>query len=335
MDIQGFMNDLALDTQSRETLRAYRQTLEKYEAFLRSRRLRVTQAKPSTIREFLQHMAENHGRLRGDQPSKATVAQRLAILSSFYEYLGRDSDGEVRNPVDRVKRPKVENNLPRAVERNVLTTLLTGIPNQRDVALLLTFLCSGLRLSELCSLDIETIVPRNIKLPNGKKELFGEGEVVGKGQKRRRVQFGAKALIAIKAYMRVVRKGVSEGPLFVSSRGTRISPRAIEHLLAKWCKRLGLPHIHPHQLRHSFATLNVDAGISVEALQSLLGHANPATCGRYFRVKRERCLREYFSVAEYLNRTAPELSPALFGTSAPLPHAQTTDDGSIATGEES
>jgi len=103
MDIQGFMNDLALDTQSRETLRAYRQTLEKYEAFLRSRRLRVTQAKPSTIREFLQHMAENHGRLRGDQPSKATVAQRLAILSSFYEYLGRDSDGEVRNPVDRVK----------------------------------------------------------------------------------------------------------------------------------------------------------------------------------------------------------------------------------------
>lgn len=93
--------------------------------------------------------------------------------------------------------------------------------------------------------------------------------------------------------------------LFLSQRRQRISGRAIQETVDKWCTKLGLEHIHVHQLRHSFATRNVNAGMSSTSLRELMGHANLNTTQRYFRVKPECLAREYFSAMEYLKDTSP------------------------------
>jgi site-specific recombinase XerC len=154
MNIQGFIANLASQTTSKETLRAYQQDLDKYEAFLRMKGLRVTQAKPSTITAFINHLTELHG----GALAPATVSRRLSVLSAYYEFLRNNFDGNIANPVQRVKRPKVNNEAFRAVDDNVLATLVDGITDIRDRAIVLLFVYSGLRLSELCQLNKDGIV---------------------------------------------------------------------------------------------------------------------------------------------------------------------------------
>src|SRR5512143_1571530 len=100
MNTAGFLSSLALQTSSSETLRAYRQTLERFESFLSDRRLRVTQVKRSTIAEFLSYLSEHKGRTTGESLAPATIARQLSIVSSYFDYLGDNSDGKIRNPVD-------------------------------------------------------------------------------------------------------------------------------------------------------------------------------------------------------------------------------------------
>jgi site-specific recombinase XerD len=301
MNINGFLTNLATQTSSTETLRAYRQDLEKYEAFLRLKGLRVTQAKPSTISEFINHLNDKNG----SALAPASVSRRLSVLSAFYEFLRNNSDGEIRNPVVRVKRPKVNNDLPRAVEDNVLATLIDGITDIRDKAIVLLFVYSGLRLSELCQLNKDTIVPRRRKAPDGTVQFFGVGEVLGKGRKRRQFMVGPTALQALGDYIKAHRMNDENQALFLSERHQRISSRSVQDIVDRWCKRLDVPHIHVHQLRHSFATRNVNAGMSAAVLQELLGHSQLSTSQRYFRVKPDRLMREYFSVMEYVRQTSP------------------------------
>jgi site-specific recombinase XerD len=305
MDIEGFLTAMAVQTKSKETMRAYSQTLTRFEAFLRERKLRVTQVKRSTIGDFVNYLSEHKGRTQDGSLAPATIARHLAILSSFYDYLADNSDGKIKNPVERIKRPKVSNNLPRAVDDLTLSTLIDGISDLRDRAVILTFIYSGLRLSELGQLNKDSIVSKKHSSAAGKVEYFGYGEVVGKGNKRRDFIVGPKALTAIGEYIRAYRLNDQFPALFLSSRRTRISSRAIQEVIDKWCKRLNLPHVHIHQLRHSFATRNINAGMPLSVLQSLLGHESPETTGRYFRVQSDRKIREYFSVMEYLGDTSP------------------------------
>jgi site-specific recombinase XerD len=301
MNIKSFLQYLATQTTSPETLRAYRQDLEKYETFLRAKGLRVNQAKPSTVTDFINDLTENHAGAH----APATVSRRLAVLSAFYEYLRENSNGNISNPVQSVKRPKVKNELPRAVDDNVLATLVDGMSDKRDKAIVLLFLYTGLRLSELRQLNKNTIVTRKRKLPDGAVEYFGTGEVVGKGRKRRQFLVGPKALKAVGEYIKEYRTKDNIPALFLSQRRQRISDRTIQEIVNNWCKKLGLGHIHIHQLRHSFATRNVNAGMSAAVLQELMGHSNLSTTQRYFRVKPERLSREYFSVMEYVRQCSP------------------------------
>lgn len=302
MNIDAFLS--SLNTSSKETLRAYRQELEKYQAFLRMKGLRVTQAKPITINEYVEFRKEHHGRLAGEFTTSATVGRWLSILSSYYDFLRDNSWGAIRNPVEIVKRPKVENDEPKAVEDHVLAALFEGITDKRDLAILLVFVYSGLRLNELAQLDKTTITARKHVLPNGQTEYYGEGQVVGKGRKRRTFIVGPKALRALRDYVREQRQQDGETALFTSNRDERISDRAIQHILNRWCKKLNLPHLHVHQLRHSFATRAVNAGMSAAVLQELMGHKNLKTTARYFRVKTERVKREYFGAMEFVNQTS-------------------------------
>jgi site-specific recombinase XerC len=306
MNVEGFLASLAVQTTSSETMRAYRQTLVRFEAFLHEKKLRVTQVKRSTVTEFINYLSEHKGRTAGAALAPATVARQLAILASYYGYLGDNSDGKIRNPVDWVKRPKVSNDVPRAVDDQTLATLIEGMADVRDKAMILTFIYSGLRLSELRQLNKDSITPRKRTSPEGKVAYYGYGEVVGKGSKRRDFRVGPKVLAALGKYIRTYRRMDDNNPaLFLSSRGTRISCRAIQQIADKWCKRLSLEHVNVHRLRHSFATRNVNAGMSLSVLQSLLGHANPDTTGRYFRIRSERKTREYFAVMEFIRQTAP------------------------------
>ncbi len=301
MNIQGFLDNLASQTSSEETLRAYRQDLSRFEAFLQAKGLRVTQAKPSTITEFINHLSIAHG----SPLAPATVARRLAVLSGFYEFLRDNANGTVTNPVQRVKRPKVNNDIPRAVEDDVLAKLVHGITDLRDKAIVLLFVYSGFRLAELCQLNKDTIVTRKRKLADGTFEYFGVGEVIGKGRKRRQFMVGPIAIKALRQYIKECRTKDSISALFLSQRHQRISSRTVQEVLEKWCKKLELPHLHIHQLRHSFATRNVNAGMSAAVLQTLLGHASLSTSQRYFRVKPERLSREYFAVMEFISKCSP------------------------------
>ncbi len=301
MNIDGFLTSLKTQTGSVETLRAYRQDLEKFEAFLRTKGMRVTQVKPSTVNEYIQHLADQ----RGQALAPATVARRLAVLSSFYDFLGANTDGKISNPVKSVKRPRVDNDLPRAIEDNVLVTLINGITDVRDKAIVLLFLYSGLRLSELRQLNKDTIVPRKRKAPDGTVQYFGTGQVIGKGRKQRKFMVGPAALEALGEYIRTCRASDNHPALFLSAHHKRISCRNIQDVLDRWCKRLGLPHAHIHQLRHSYATRNVNAGMSAAVLQELMGHSTQNTMQRYFRVKPDRLSREYFATMEFIRQTSP------------------------------
>ena len=205
-----------------------------------------------------------------------------------------------------MKRPKIQNDAPRAVDDHVLATLVNGITDVRDKAIVLLFIYSGLRLDELRQLDKTTIVTRKKTMPDGRKESYGYGAVVGKGRKHRNFIVGPAAVNALGTYIRECRRAADDKPaLFLSSRQARISSRAIQYIVAKWCKRLGITHIHIHQLRHSFATRSVNAGMSAVALQALLGHESLGTTQRYFRIKPQRLSREYFSVMEFVRETSP------------------------------
>jgi integrase/recombinase XerC len=306
MNVDSYLASLGLQTTSSETFRAYRQTLSRFEAFLRDRKLRVTQVKRSTVTEFMAYLTEHKGRTVGEALAPATVVRYLAVLSSYYDFLGDNSDGRIKNPVTRVKRPKIHNDEePRAVDDETLATLVDGITDVRDKAIVLVYLDSGLRLSELARLNRDSIVTRKRTSAKDVVESYGYAEVVGKGEKRRDVLIGPKAIIALREYIRTSRRNDQNPALFLSSHRKRISDRAIQHVLDRWCKRLGLQHIHVHQLRHSFATRNVNAGMSLSVLQSLLGHKYPATSGRYFRIRSDRKTREYFAVMEFIRDTSP------------------------------
>jgi site-specific recombinase XerD len=305
MNIDRFMESLTTQTASRETLRAYRQDLTRFANFLKTRGLCATQVKPTNINEFVKYISENRGRTVSSGLAPSTISRRLSVISAYYEWLGSEMESPLPNPVARIKRPKVRNERPRAVDDQTLATLVDGIDDERDKAIVLLLLYSGLRLSELRQLNKASITVRGRQMPAGSIQYFGSGEVVGKGSKRRSFLVGPKAMEAVATYVARSRMKDDLVPLFLSSRGQRLSSRAIQQIVQKWCHGLGLPHLHVHQLRHSFATRSVNAGMSAVVLQELMGHTNLTTTQRYFRIKPERLSREYFSVMEFVREFSP------------------------------
>jgi integrase/recombinase XerC len=303
MKIDSFIE--SLQTKSKETQRAYRQDLIRFQAFLKKKGLRTNQVKNSMIADFIRHLEDTKGRTVSDGLAPATIARHLSVIAAYYEWLRGDSDVAVRNPVERFRRPKVRNEKPRDVDDSILAKLVDGITDSRDRAIVLLFVYSGLRLSELGQLDKTTITLTKKTQPDGSFQYFGSGEVIGKGNKKRSFLVGPRAMQAVATYIAMERMTDDLPALFLSSRKTRLSNRAIQQVVDKWCKRLGVSHIHVHQLRHSYATRNVNAGMSAAVLQTLMGHKSLTTTQRYFTVKPERLSREYYSVMEFVREFSP------------------------------
>ena len=217
-----------------------------------------------------------------------TVQRRLAGARSFFDYLERE--GQIsHNPARGVKAPRPPRKLPQTLDLDQIARLL-DIPARdpvcsRDRAMLELMYSSGLRLAELTGLDIGGIDMRD-----------GLLRVTGKGRKTRILPVGRKAIDAVRAWMR--RRGELAAPgenaLFVGARGRRISASSVQSRLDYWARRAGLPgHVHPHMLRHSFATHMLESSGDLRAVQELLGHADISTTQVYTHLDFQHLARVY------------------------------------------
>ncbi len=245
-----------------------------------------------TIREFL-------GSLYRRSNKKSSAARKLAALRSFMKYLCLQ--GAINaNPARIVASPKLESRLPETMTLEGVAGLVEAPDTdadlgKRDRAILELLYGSGLRAGELVSLDLGDI-------------SLGEGlvRVVGKGRKERIVPFGRKALEALEAYIpargRLLaknrRQSRAEAPeaVFLNARGTRLTTRSVGNLVDRYVGHLAERlKVHPHTLRHTFATHMLGAGADLRTIQELLGHESLSTTQKYTHVSVEQLLRVYRS----------------------------------------
>ncbi|NEV62238.1 tyrosine recombinase XerC [Thiorhodococcus minor] len=208
--------------------------------------------------------------------SGKTLQRELSSLRSYYRWLLREGRAK-SNPAIGVRAPKSPRKLPATLEADQLCAMLERGEDDplviRDTAMIELFYSSGLRLAELVSVNLGDIDMAD-----------GELSVVGKGAKTRRVPVGRKAREAIGRWLQVrgLLATLDEPALFVSSRGSRIHQRTVQQRLTHWAAQQGAGQkLHPHQLRHSFATHLLESSGDLRAVQELLGHADIGTTQIY------------------------------------------------------
>ena len=221
-----------------------------------------------------------------------TVARRIASLRRFYVWAMRQNMSSM-NPTDSIHTPKTKGRLPRPLDETTVVDLITTVDDdapewkqKRDRAVLEILYGSGLRVSELCSLTLQSVSSDVASL-----------RVVGKGSKERLVPLSQPASQAIREWMQIrneVAAEVSDSSLMLSARGKPLSRRDVARLLDEACERAGVVGgTHPHALRHSFATHLMDNGADTRSIQELLGHSDAATTQRYTHVSKERLRLAY------------------------------------------
>lgn len=246
---------------SAHTLKAYQRDLDEFLALTRA--LPLESLEKHHIRGFA---ARLHGRgLEG-----RSIARQLSAWRGLYRWLGR-FQGWKSNPVEGVRAPRTPHLLPRALSPDQAQAMLDASPDDaleiRDLAMFELFYSSGLRLAELSGLD----------LGGGLDLAGGEVTVTGKRNKTRIVPVGAPARAALMRWLevRTTLAAPGECALFVSQRGTRLSEGMIGRRMQRWTLKHGLGvHVHPHMLRHSFASHLLQSSGDLRAVQELLGHAS-------------------------------------------------------------
>jgi integrase/recombinase XerC len=234
------------------------------------------------IRRFL---AQLHGRGLGGR----TLARMLSAWRSFFHYLARDH-AFTQNPCLGLRAPKSPKALPQCLspdQAHQLLDMATGDEPlaMRDKAMFELFYSSGLRLSEVVSLNLGQID-------------FAEGtlEVTGKGGKTRIVPVGRLAAEAIQAWLpqRELLAQPQEHGLFVGRNGTRLGPRAVQYRLKQWALKQGIAsEVHPHVLRHSFASHVLQSSGDLRAVQEMLGHASISTTQVYTHLDFQHLAKVY------------------------------------------
>lgn len=207
----------------------------------------------------------------------ASLALRLSALRSFFDWMV--SQGELAaNPAKGIAAPKIPRHLPKNIDVDDVNRLLDIDLNDplavRDRAMLEVMYGAGLRLSELVNLDIKHL---DLDLESG------EVWVMGKGSKERRLPIGRNAVAWIEHWLDLRGLfGTDDDALFLSKLGKRISARNVQKRFAEWGIKQGLnSHVHPHKLRHSFATHMLESSGDLRGVQELLGHANLSTTQIY------------------------------------------------------
>lgn len=272
---------------SPRTLVNYRHALSEY----RARHKGFTSWEALTADDFRRYLFEMMKRDLG----RATIRLHFAAFRSFFKWLTRRR-GWKHNPLLDVQLPKQEKKLPVVLtiaQVEQMLELPTKIEKdkqapawapERDAAILEVFYSTGMRLSELVSLDVEDM-----------DTIAEVARVIGKGRKERLCPVGSHALAAVQRYRQ--KAGVHDGALFRSKLGTRITTQAVADVIAKYWRKSGLPvHVTPHKFRHSFATHLLDNGADLRSVQTLLGHASLSTTQIYTHVSTQR-MREVYENA--------------------------------------
>lgn len=253
-----------LQTQRRAaalTLDSYRRDLVRLQACIGERPL--AQITSHDIRRFV-------GRLHAQGLGGRSLARVLSAWRGYFRWRVRQL-GLALNPVEGVRPPRSPRALPRVLSPEQAGTMLDHAPEDvletRDRAMFELFYSSGLRLSELAGLT----------MGGGLDLVEGLVTVTGKRARQRTVPVGEAALQALRAWLALRPRWDASGtmPLFVTRTGTRMSPGAIRARLVRWANRCGLGvHVHPHMLRHSFASHLLQSSGDLRAVQELLGHAS-------------------------------------------------------------
>ncbi len=278
-ELDEFAAHLAhVERASKHTQRAYLSDLRQLAEFLAARGTGLDAATRDDLRAFLS------SRFAANAP--ATLARKQAALRAFYEHrvrMGHLAD----SPARRLVFPRRRVSLPNVVAVDDCFAILDApsrrtVAGLRDRAALELLYGAGLRVSELVGLDVEDVAHDAVR-------------VLGKGSKERLVPLVAKARAAVETYL--ARRGElrpGDGALFVNRRGGRLTARSVARHLEKYALIAGARrHVHPHALRHSFATHLLDMGADLRGIQELLGHASLSTTQRYTHVSSERLLQIY------------------------------------------
>jgi integrase/recombinase XerC len=292
--IEKFLQYLqAVRNASPHTLRNYRSDLEQFCAYLSppgAQEIQLRQIDHRIIREYLGHLHDQH-------LQKRSMARKLASLRSLFKFCARE--GLVRdNPARLVTTPKLPTRIPAVLTAEEMNAFLDQLASgkavdsarrskpgdeaslllQRDRAILELLYASGLRVSELIGLDLSDVDRTQHMV-----------RVLGKGNKERMVPYGSKAEAALAGYDPIragllCQAGGNGAPqaLFLNSRGRRLGVRSVGRIVKKYVRLVNINwELHPHSLRHAFATHLLADGADLRAIQELLGHASLSTTQRY------------------------------------------------------
>lgn len=267
--LADFFHHLKVEKRASEhTLDCYQRDINQLISFCSSHKIqRWNQLQAIDIRN---HIANRHRK----GISGKSIQRELSAIRSFYNFLLKKRLVE-SNPAQHVRAPKQERKLPKVLDVDQVFGLLETKPDSvleiRDLAMFELFYSSGLRLTELATLEIGDVdlVEQSLRVRHGK------------GEKQRDLPVGSKAVAAIKKWLDYRPETITKA-LFTSNKGSQLSQRNIQLRLGRWCKKIGLPeHVHPHMLRHSFASHLLESSQDIRAVQELLGHSNISTTQIY------------------------------------------------------
>jgi len=307
---------------SPETIRAYQKDLEQFVKHVSGDApFDASGVTNATIRQFLAHLTEH-------AYEKTTIVRKLATIRSFFKFLIRKGYVE-QNPIAEIRTPKVDKRLPHYLEVGEVENLLNapqgaGFQATRDRAILETLYSTGLRVSELTSLNLADVDPTS--------------EVIrarGKGRRERVIPIGSFALRAIQNYLDIrtavladqAQANLADAPLFLNRFGQRLSSRSIRKIMDKYIKATGLnAKTSPHTLRHSFATHLLNRGANLRLVQELLGHKHLSTTQVYAHLT-TRAIKNAYDEAHPRQGEMP-------ADAAPPPVQAAPEPVAVGTGDE-
>lgn len=291
--LESFLEQMLTQCNASEhTIAAYRTDLRDFIQFISKERgesCTIDQVDHLLIRLYLAHLA-GQGATARKTYAKSSIARKLAAIKAFFAWLLR-TDQIKTNPAELVSSPKKQQQLPHHLDVDQ-TKALVEAPTKadnantlslRDRAILELLYSSGLRVSELCSLNL------------GDLDLnTGLVRVLGKGQKERIVPVGTVAIKVLHKYLDEQMIKSDNNPLFIGSRGRRISRRAVYELVQRWSEQIdSFKNVTPHTLRHTFATHLLEAGADLRSIQELLGHASLSTTQKYTHLGLDKLMEVY------------------------------------------
>jgi integrase/recombinase XerC len=266
--------------QALNTAKSYRRDLLKLNDFLQTKNvLSVTKVQKADMSEWI-------GVLFDSGLSTKSIQRHISSAKSLFQFLKKRGVIDV-SPLETIRPPKASNYLPNTLSPEDVVQLLSFRPNTngeiRDICIIELIYACGLRVSEAANIDIKD---------------FEEGlqflRVLGKGSKVRLVPVGSFAIKAIELWLeKRANIETNENALFINLRGKRISSRSIQSSIKKISIAQGLPPVHPHMLRHSFATHLLESSGDLRSIQELLGHASLSTTQIYTKLDYQHLMSVY------------------------------------------